>query len=68
MVNEGFNELIETLNVNETLSKIILSQNSIRNELKEKVIELTERNRTMKSKTDMPKIKREAEKLKHKLK
>ena len=68
LVNEGFNELIETLNVNMSLTKIILSQNSIKNELKEKVLELTERNWTMKSKIEMPKIKWEAEMLKFHLK
>ena len=55
-LSEGFKTLAEVLQSNTTLHKVVLSQNSIKSELKEKIKELSDKNKTFKTRVEMPNI------------
>ncbi len=66
-LSEGFKTLAEVLQSNTTLHKVVLSQNSIKSELKEKIKELSDKNKTFKTRVEMPNIQKEASQLKKNL-
>ena len=63
-VLKGALDLLDVLNFNKSLARIILSKNQIKSELKEQILEKVERNKTKKNSREITSIKREAKKLK----